>query len=332
MNDYPYEPVTVNWKRPPIDRSVLTQCTQRSDLKGLIHSLGSLTILGGTGSFAYLMFATQQWVWLAIALYLHGGIYAFQPQTHEFSHGAVFKSKWLNLLFRRVFGLVYWTGNNALYRMSHEYHHRYTLHRKSEGEEVHPRPETTEALLQSAVRVVDLTGLLITLYDQIYFLFKPFARNPRRSTWSRYVYVNSSPRMQRDLYLTHITQLLFHILFAAAAIATGHWFMFVVVTLPGFYGGKWYATWVHDTMHVGRQPETDDFRLCCRSVRLDPITSFLYWHMEYHTEHHTYAAVPCYNLKRFRRLTEEHWEPAQTLFEAWREMNRHSNRLLVIPS
>jgi fatty acid desaturase len=32
--------------------------------------------------------------------------------------------------------------------------------------------------------------------------------------------------------------------------------------------------------------------------------SFLYWHMNYHTEHHMYAAVPCYNLGKLHDQIE----------------------------
>lgn len=329
--EYPYRSVAVNWKRPSVDKQILKQCTRRSDVKGLLHCLGSLGLLVMTGTLAWLMFEQRQWGWMALALYVHGGLHAFQPQTHEFSHGTVFRSPWLNSLFKRIFGLVYWTSNAPLYRMSHEYHHRYTLHRLSEGEEVHPRPETTEQVLQSAIRIVDITGLLITLYDRVYSIFTPFLRNARRGTWQRYTYYNSSKGQQRDVRMTESYQFLFHVLFSLFAIAAGHWFLVIVVSLPGFYGGKWYAMLVHDTMHVGRTPEVDDFRLCCRTVKVDPITSFLFWHMEYHTEHHTLAGVPCYQLKRFHQQTAAWWQKPQTLIAAWREMNRHSKQLLAIP-
>jgi fatty acid desaturase len=125
-----------------------------------------------------------------------------------------------------------------------------------------------------------------------------------------------------------MSQFAFHLVFGAAAIATGHWFLIVVVSLPQFYGGKWYHQWIHDTMHVGREPECDDFRKCCRTVKIDPFSSFMYWHMEWHVEHHTYAAIPCYNLKRFHEATAEHWDPPQTLGEAWREIDEHSRKLL----
>lgn len=330
MSAFPYTTTPVPWQRPPIDPQILKQCTRRSDWPALAHCLGTLALLGTSGTAAYLLFATQHWVWMGVALYIHGGLFAFNPQTHEFSHGALFKTKWLNELFKRIFGLVHWTSNSALYRMSHMYHHRYTLHRASEGEEVHPRSETTEQLLASVFQIVNFNGLVNTLYDQLYSLFTPFMSNPRRNAWTRYVFSESTPAARRDVSVTQVTQLAFHLIFALVAILTGHWFLIIVVSLPNFYGGRWYHMWVHDTMHVGRQPETDDFRLCCRTVRLDPFTSFLYWHMEWHAEHHTYAGIPCYNLKRFHQLTREHWDEPQSLLAAWREMNQHSRKLLAL--
>lgn len=331
MSDYPYQPEEIQWKRPPVDREILARCMERSDLLGLLHCLGTLAILGTSGTLAYLMFAQQQWILLALALYVHGGLFAFQPQIHEFSHSSVFKTRWLNSLFKRIFGIIHWRSNSALYKMSHLYHHRYTTHRKGDGEVVLPAPQTPETLLESAVRVVDVTGFLVAVYDQLYALFRPFPRNTRRNTWMRYVYAQSRPSEQRDAYWTGVTQFLFHVAFAVFAVAIGKWFLIVVVSLPAFYGGRWYHMWVHDTMHSARQPEVDDFRLCCRTVRVDPITSFLYWHMEYHTEHHAYANIPCYRLKKFYELTKEHWDAPQSLIEAWREMTNHAHQVLVVP-
>lgn len=328
---YPYQPTNVDWKRPSIDRQILKRCMERSDLQGLLHSIGTLAILAASGTFSYLMFVNQQWLLMALGLYIHGGLYAFQPQTHELSHGTVFKTAWLNRLFRRVFGFVYWRSNSALYKMSHGYHHRYTVHRNGDGEVVLPAPEPAERILEVAVRVVDVTGFVVAIYDSIYSLFKPFPLNTRQNAWMRYVYTNSPPGAQRDAYWTSATQFLFHVAFAAVAIATHHWFLIVVVSLPAFYGGKWYHTWIHDTMHCGREPDVDDFRKCCRTVRVDPFTSFLYWHMEWHTEHHTFPGIPCYRLKRFHELTREHWDAPQSLFQAWREMDRHSKQVLSIP-
>ncbi|MGY8902743.1 MAG: fatty acid desaturase, partial [Flavobacteriales bacterium] len=32
---------------------------------------------------------------------------------------------------------------------------------------------------------------------------------------------------------------------------------------------------------------------------------FLYWHMNWHTEHHLYAGVPCYNLKKLHQAVKD---------------------------
>lgn len=330
MNSYPFADKKIDWKRPPIDRAVLKQCTEGSDLQGLWHCLGVLGMLTASGSLAYYLYATRHWVWMAIALYVHGALFAFNPQTHEFSHGTVFQSKWLNSLFKRVFGVVHWTSNSALYKMSHMLHHRYTVHHGADGEVVLPMPRTMEQLLSAALRVVDINGLIAAIYDQIHFLVVPFLRSTRRSPWMRYVYAKSRDSEKRDAYWTQFYQFMFHVLFSAVAIGTGHWFLVVVVTLPQFFGGTWYHSMVHDTMHSGRQADVDDFRACCRTVWLDPFTSFLYWHMEWHTEHHVSAGVPCYNLRKYHNLSREYWERPMSLLAAWREMEEAAKRDLAV--
>ena len=331
MSEFPYGHVDIAWVRPPIDRDILKESTRRSDLKGLVHSLGTIAILTASGALSYWLFATGRWLLMAVALYVHGGLVAFNPQTHEFAHGTVFRSKWLNEVFKRINGLIHWNSNSALYWMSHKRHHLYTVHRKGDGEVVLPYAQTTESILQRAVHVVNVSGFITTVYDQLYAIVHPYLRNPRRTPWQRYVYSQASERERRDAYWTLVYQFLFHILFAAFAISIGKWFLIVVVTLPAYYGGAWYHTMVHDTMHVGRKPEAPDFRDSCRDVRVNPFTSFLFWHMEWHTEHHAYAAVPCYNLRRFHLRTREHWQKPQSLSEAWREINRASRELLLIP-
>ncbi len=332
MSSYPFGHTEISWVRPDIDKEVLRRWTRRSNLNGLFHCIGTLALLGASGYLCWHLFATEQWGWLALALYVHGGLFAFRPQVHELSHNTVFKTRWLNRLFARVFGLVHWTSNHVRYWMSHKYHHKYTLHKASEAERVVPRPQTTEQVLLRAVQVVDITGAITAIYDALFLLFVPFWKNPRRRVWERYVYDQATDSERRDAWITHAYQFLGHAGFATWAILSGNWFLIAIVTLPSFYGGRWYHTLVHDTMHVGRTPEANDFRESCRSVRLDPLTSFLYWHMEWHTEHHTYAAIPCYNLRRFHKATGDHWEKPQTLAEAWREMTLSSRELLSIPA
>ena len=73
-------------------------------------------------------------------------------------------------------------------------------------------------------------------------------------------------------------------------------------------------------MHCGLRSDVSDFRKCVRSITLDPISEFLYWRMNWHLEHHMYAGIPCYNLKKLHSLVAYDMPKVRTLKEAWKEM------------
>ena len=69
--------------------------------------------------------------------------------------------------------------------------------------------------------------------------------------------------------------------------------------LPTFVGRPLHFA-VNVTQHLAAKIDTKDHRLSTHTVILNPILSFYYWHMEYHTEHHMFPMVPSYNLKKLR--------------------------------
>ena len=73
-------------------------------------------------------------------------------------------------------------------------------------------------------------------------------------------------------------------------------------------------------MHGGLRSNVADFRKCVRTITLNPIAEFLYWRMNWHLEHHMYAAVPCYNLKKLHKLVAHDMPEPRTMLGAWREM------------
>ena len=91
----------------------------------------------------------------------------------------------------------------------------------------------------------------------------------------------------------------------------------VLITFAPFYGGLLLFL-CNNTQHVGLQDEVSDYRLCTRTIYLNPVVEFLYWHMNYHIEHHMHAAVPCYKLARLHRAIK-HELPYITygLIETW---------------
>ena len=64
-----------------------------------------------------------------------------------------------------------------------------------------------------------------------------------------------------------------------------------------------------------------DSRLSTYSVRINPILSFLYWHMEYHLEHHMFPMVPSYNLKKLRKeIDKELPQPFTSLYDFYKKV------------
>ena len=55
-------------------------------------------------------------------------------------------------------------------------------------------------------------------------------------------------------------------------------------------------------------------------MKLDPISEFLYWKMNWHLNHHMYAAVPFYNLKKLYDVIKDDLSKPKNLLETWIEM------------
>jgi fatty acid desaturase len=96
----------------------------------------------------------------------------------------------------------------------------------------------------------------------------------------------------------------------------------LIVSLPRFYGG-WLLYLCNNTQHVALQDNVADFRLCCRTFTLNRLIEFLYWHTNYHTEHHVYPGVPCYNLAELHcAIRRDMPACAHGLASVWREIRR----------
>ena len=111
-----------------------------------------------------------------------------------------------------------------------------------------------------------------------------------------------------------------HSLLVLLSLYFGLWMLPVVTTLAPFYGG-WLLYLCNNTQHVGLQDDVPDYRLCCRTIIINPFVQFLYWHMNFHTEHHMYAAVPCYNLGKLHRAIKSDLPHCPVgLYESWTEI------------
>ena len=125
--------------------------------------------------------------------------------------------------------------------------------------------------------------------------------------------------------------LLFHSFVVAVSIATGLWVLPLLVSFFPFIA-NWGVYAVGLPQHCGLQDHVPDFRKSTRSMTLNPLAEFFYWRMNWHTEHHMYAGVPCYNLKKLAREIAEDMPEPRTLLGAWREMREIWERHQTDPS
>ena len=72
-----------------------------------------------------------------------------------------------------------------------------------------------------------------------------------------------------------------------------------------YYFARILANLTGAIQHTGLGSDIPDWRVVCHTVKLNPLVRYLYWNMNYHTEHHMYAAVPFFNLAKLRGVLEK---------------------------
>jgi fatty acid desaturase len=302
---------TINWYRTPIGREELRALNQSSDLWAALQVTGHLGLIACTTTLAWLV--QDRWWLLLPALFLHGTVYVFLLNaTHELSHGSVFRTRVLNRFFLRLFCFFGWRSH-ILFWASHAEHHKYTLHPPDDLEVVLPQRLTVSAFLR--VTLFDPRMFYATLRKTVLH-----ALGRVEGEWEQHLFTAHETQRRRDLANWARTLLIGHALLVSVSLYHGLWLLPVLTTLGVFYGG-WLRFLCNNTQHAGLQDDVPDFRLCTRTVILGPLTRFLYWHMNFHIEHHMYAAVPCYRLGRLHRaIRHDLPDSPRGLWAAWRQI------------
>ena len=320
----------VEWYRSPIPGKRLRELSRRSDAQGWFQAGGHLALFCLTGALVFHFWSLQLWGAFLLALFCHGTVTSFFSgiAPHELGHGTVFRTKRLNKIFLHIFSLIGWFDTYD-YNMSHTYHHRYTLHPEGDREVLLPIEPTlastfmlqmfTVNLLTRRGRTFSKGGLIdnvITSLRTALGLNDPGAAPG--TDWVRALH-EDQPEEYRKTVLWSRILILFHGSILVIAIATGLWVLPLIFTTAVFTA-NWLGYFVGLPQHCGLMDEVNDFRKSVRSMRLNPLFSFLYWRMEWHIEHHMYAGVPCYNLGRlYEEIADDMPEP-RSLIGAWKEM------------
>ncbi|OQA42230.1 MAG: Fatty acid desaturase [Chloroflexi bacterium ADurb.Bin325] len=283
----------VSWYRSPVDRQTLAGLNRRSNLKGFVQTLGHLGLLVLTGAAAWYSAGHLALPVTLLLLFLHGTFYAFLLNGfHELCHSSVFRTRWLNTLFLYIISFL-GQFNPILFWASHQEHHKYTLYPPDDLEVVLPVELTLASFLKSAL--INPWGFVGRWKGVI-----RLSLGRLDGEWEHALFPESAVAARRRLFNWARILLVGHLLLVVVSLLLGWYMLPVLITLAPFYGG-WLLYLCNNTQHVGLQDNVPDFRLCCRTITLNPFLQFIYWHMNFHTEHHMYASVPCYNLGKLHR-------------------------------
>ena len=312
----------IKWYRCPIDPTVLRELSKPSDLQGFQMGLGHLGLWLLTGALSFYFAVEQLWLGFLLTIFLHGTVGTFfSAPHHELCHGTVFKTKRFNEIFPRIFSTL-GLQNFHIYKMSHSYHHRFTLHRIADKEVVLPKTPSLKFLYLLQLFTFNITGGFESrgLFPTMRGLFRVAADRMEQpyNEWGAELYAEFPEERQKAVHWARYL-IAVHLSFALFAVLIGYPILILIVSLHPFIG-NWLRYFVGAPMHCGLRSDVSDFRKCVRTITLDPISEFLYWHMNWHLEHHMFAAVPCYNLNKLYKAVADDMPKPRTLISSWKEM------------
>ncbi|WP_168203320.1 fatty acid desaturase [Oceanispirochaeta crateris] len=288
----------IQFYRTPIDREALRTLTQRKDLPGLIQCLSLLTVYLFTTWVSFYFFRHELWIPMVMACYIHAMLSSFlgmEATVHELSHKTPFKSKSLNEIFYGLFSFLSW-NNPIHFRESHKRHHQVTVFKGLDKEVVlSPAPFHMRHILSWF------------LFD--YQKFKNIMRGnlsyalgrdiPDTFYWDP-LFEKDDPQRQ-SMFLWSRFLILGHLIFLGLFIYFQLW-VFIFTFTCSYFFVTFLGRFTGIVQHIGLKPSVPDWRMTCHTMVFGPVISFFYWRMNYHIEHHMFAAVPFYNLPKLHAL------------------------------
>jgi fatty acid desaturase len=269
------------WFRPSVDRATMKALMQRRDGPAVRDTLVWLALLAASG--AAVVVSWPSW-WVLPALVVYGVLYgsASDSRWHECGHGTAFRTRWMNTVVYELACFLI-MRDPTVWRWSHARHHTDTYVVGRDPEILFVRPTSRRRLVAHLFGVIDVPLAMRHLVLH--------ARG--RLTADERTYVPESAR--RRTYRTARLWLVVYLGVAAACVAMRSVLPVVLVGAPRAYG-CWHMVLCGITQHGGLAQDVLDHRLNTRSMRMNPLSRFVYWNMNHHVEHHLFPLVPYHAL------------------------------------
>jgi Na+-transporting NADH:ubiquinone oxidoreductase subunit F len=321
--------VDAKWYTTPLDRDELRQLMQRRNGPAIRDTLLWFALLVGSGLVAHQTWGT--W-WMIPAFFVYGTLYGSVSDSrwHECAHRTAFKTAWMNDAVYFLASFMVWR-EPVSWRWSHFRHHSDTIVVGRDPEIAFQRP------MQARKPLKDFLGLTSNPGETKKILLNVVGR--LTASESDYLPVDERPKAIRSARI--YVAVWAAVIAACVVLRSIEPLMFVV--LPSFYG-KWLLVVYGVTQHAGLAEDTLDHRLNTRSVRMNRLHRYLYWNMNYHTEHHMFPNVPFHALPALSKATQFDFPPIHSGFrsaysEIWsaysqqkRDPNYFIDRTGLLPS
>jgi len=302
--------ISSEWFRAKIDRKKLKELSRRSDYQGWKHIfiyISTMIILGLASIYTWgtLWFIP---VYLTYCMFWGGA----DAIWHECGHRTAFKTRALNDFFYHIASYM----NNfepVRWRWSHSLHHSYTASVDPHDFEVDESIFSKNSIVTFILRFIP-GYYFFTLHKSLHMEILKHAFGVETKVMKECIpkekKINCIRSSRIFVILWIITILSCFLINTILPII-----LFLIPKFFIFLNPVWGLT-----QHMGLKENSKDHRESTRSVRLNPIFSFIYWKMEYHIEHHMFPMVPSYNLPKLYEEIKDQLPTPQTLFQAYREI------------
>jgi fatty acid desaturase len=324
------EKVKINWYRTKVDKSVMSRLMKRSDAKAMIQCVLQVGLFAFTATLCFLTISKMRvdnLYWSVPALFacifLHGTCSWFMGliAVHELVHKTPFRTQFWNDFFLYLFSFLSWS-DPVWFRCSHVRHHQVTGYHDLDHEVPFPQKMDWDCVKFWFWQLVPFPKI-DSSWNRVMAWIKTASKNPMDNRdyddkWFEIHMPGEDVRVRQNRWAR--AMLAGHLALALIFIATGNWYLILIINLSCFYC-PWLYTLCVTPQHIGMTPNSPDFRLVCRTFTCGRFLGFLYWNMQYHIEHHMFPAVPFYNLPALRRAIEHDMPPAtHGLWATWREI------------
>ena len=269
--------------------------TERSDRRGLLQLAGHLLL---TGLCLWGNAVAEGPVrWAAMLGQGVGMVFLFTAM-HECSHGTAFRSRWLNRAVGTLAGITLFIGPKWFFYF-HQDHHKFTQDPDRDPELGTPKPS-------------GITGYLAYLSGIPFWIgnLRVILGNAAGRRSDDYVPVAMRGAVRREARLMMAVYLV-----AVPALAYAGWLV-PFVAVPLVIGAPFLRAYLL-AEHAGCDEGDGNMLANTRTLLTAAPVRFIAWNMPYHTEHHSFPAVPFHALPRLHRMMVKdirHLEPGYAGF------------------